>query len=175
MNRIYTDNLEVDSIIEAVQPELDAQSESIQSYFDDTFPKAATAAGILKWEIILGIVANPSTEIFNFRRERILNRLASNMPYTERALHQVMDNIMGPGGWSYELDYRGYTLDITSLLPGRNWLNEMKITLDKIIPANLIYNLYIYYANWERVRDDFEGWNEIYAANKTWQDVMEGI
>ena len=175
MNRIYTDNIDMAAILDAVQPEFSAGYTRLAASFADTFAKTATPAGILRWEHVLGISADPATEPLEFRRGRILNRLASNAPFTERALHGIMDNIMGVDGWSYALDYRNYRLDITSLLPGRNWLREMEDTLGKIIPANLEFQLHIYYASWESVHEDFSSWGEIYDSGRTWLDIMEGI
>lgn len=153
INRIYTDNKEMDAIIAAVQPELDRLSTEIQNHFNDTLPVVATLDGVLRWEIILGIVADPSSEPLEFRQGRIINRLSSNTPFTERVLQEIMDNIMGVNGWSYDLDYRNYQLDITSLIPGRNWLNEMSVTLEKIIPANLLWYLHMYFNTHARLTD----------------------
>jgi len=153
VNGIYRGNMEMDAIIEAVQPEFDERAERTRNHFYDAFPKTATTAGVLRWEIILGIVADPTTESMEFRRGRILNRLASNVPYTERTLQEIMNNIMGAGNWSYELDYRNYRLDINSLRHGRNWVHEMELTLEKILPANLIYNLNIRYNQHQSLSD----------------------
>lgn len=152
-NRIYDDNLDVDQIINAIQPELNSLSNSTEKLFHDTFPVIATEQGILNWENILGIISDPTTETLEFRRERVLNRLISDIPYTERALQAIMDNIMGEGNWSYELDYRNYSLIINSLRHGKNWVNEMKLTLNKIIPANLLYTLNIRYNQHQALSD----------------------
>lgn len=172
---LYRDNQELNAIVDAVQPELDFIFAELRDRFDDTFPIVATLYGVERWEILLGIVANPSVEGLQFRRERILNRLASNIPFTERMLQQVMNNIMGENGWSYELDYRNYQLDITSLRPGRNWLNEMRITLEKIIPANLMWFLHMYYQMWRTPYDNGFTWQDGYERYATWQDALEGI
>lgn len=144
-NRIYENNLTAGAIIDAVQPELDFCIDTLANHFRDTFAKTATESGISRWENVLGIVPNPSIEALEFRRERILNRLISGIPYTERALHIIMDNIMGAGNWSYTLDYNNYILVINSLRHGKNWVSEMDLILDKIIPANILYYLYIRY------------------------------
>ena len=173
-NRIWDENADIDAIIRAIQPELDALSGSLGQNFYNTFPFVADEGGILRWETMLGIVADPPSEPLDFRRGRVLNRLASTLPYTERMLHSIMDNIIGIGHWNYALDYRSYQLDITALRPGNAWLGEMELTLRRIIPANMLFYLHLFFANWERVRDDFASWGDIYEASKTWQDVMEG-
>lgn len=168
---LYRDNQELNAIIDAVQPELDLITIEMRNKFDDTFAATATLGGVLKWEILLGITADPSTEGLQFRRDRILNRLASNIPFTERMLQQIMDNIIGEGGWSYSLDYNNYTLDIVSLRPGRNWVREMQTTLEKIIPANIVWTINIYIRTWQSIYEDFPTWGDLVG---TWQEVTEG-
>ena len=165
----------MDAIIEAIQPELDAQSARMRNYFDDTFANRATSDGIARWEAILGITPDPSTETLQFRRERVLNRLRNTTPFTERALQGLMDNIMGVGGWSYDLDPVNCTLDIIGTRPGGNWLNEMTLTLDSIIPANIAWTLNLYSTTWQSVYEKYGSWEDVYNGNATWQDVMEGI
>jgi len=204
-NLIYKGNLDTDAIIGAVQPELDAQSKAILDNFYDTFPIMATETGLLKWENILDIVSDTATESLEFRRGRIINRLSSNIPYTERTLRIIMDTIMGEGNWSYNLDYRNYKLDILSLRPGRDWFAEMFETLKKMVPANILWTLYTYYVIWQVVYETYDTWGDVagvatqshddlsvYAhaelaqkthaelrtstiITKTWQEVMEGM
>jgi len=152
-NRIYVGNIDANAIADAVQPELDEQSKAILDYFYDNFPNVATEAGILKWEIILGITASATTETLDFRRGRVINRLSSNTIYTERALREIMNNIMGAGNWSYELDWLNYRLTITSLRHGKDWVNEMTITLEKVLPSNLIFTLVIKYNTHQALAD----------------------
>ena len=175
INRLYSDNIDMKAIIEAIQPELDMRSETLQGYSDDTFAKRATLDGILQWEIILGIVADPSIEPLQFRRERVLNRLASNTPFTERALQSMMNNIMGADAWAYSLDYNNYTLDIVSLRPGNNWVREVITTLESIMPANIVWTVNLYAVNWQAVNENYANWGEVYSSNKTWQEIMEGV
>jgi len=156
-NRIYDDNIDIQEIINAIQPEIDALSESVENSFRDAFPIIATERGVLQWENALSIISDPLTETLDFRRGRIINRLISDIPYTETALKNIMNNIMGFGGWSYELNYRAYTLNIASLRHGKNWVNEVKITLDKIIPANLVYTLTIRYNQHQALSDYTHG------------------
>lgn len=143
VNALYDDNLEMIAIIDAIQPELDAYRTKIRHYFEDTFPNIATLNGIEHWENLLGIIADPIDETLDFRRERILARLISNIPYTERMLIETMDNILGKYSWYYTLDYNNYMLDINSVNYGKNWTREVEVILGKIIPANLVYKLTI--------------------------------
>ena len=171
--RVYINNIDMEAIMDAAQPELDTLNRDMHNIFADTFPAVATLTGIVQWENALGITPDPANEPMEFRRGRIINRLSSSLPFTERALQQAMDNIMGVGGWHYMLDYRAYRLDIESLRPGQNWLKEMAVTLEKIIPANIEYFLHILFATWAQIHDDYGSWGELYETGKTWQEVLE--
>ena len=172
---LYIDNIEKDAIFNAVQPEIDLLHEMILRIFHNGFPAIAELEGIVQWETLLGIVADPSTENIEFRRFRIINRIASSLPYTERMLHQIMDSIVGEDGWSYILDVNDYYLHITSLRPGRLWLHEMDLTLERIIPANMRWTLNLYLSTWRTIFEDYETWEDVYNKYDTWEDVYHGI
>lgn len=143
INAIFNDNIEMLAIIDAIQPELDLYSTNLRNHFENTFPVLANLSGIEKWESFLGIVANPIEETLQFRRERVIARLISNIPYTERMLIELMDNLMGNGNWNYTLDYKNYILDINSVNYGKDWTSEVSLALERIIPANIVYKLTI--------------------------------
>ena len=90
INHIYSDSTTMDAIINAVQPEIDKRNAIIRYCFNDAFPSAAADGGILMWEQVLGITASPAAESIEFRRERIINRLSSSVPYTERMLQELL-------------------------------------------------------------------------------------
>lgn len=172
---IYENNAEMKAIINAQQIEFDVLNTRIQNAFNNNFVALTNSEGILLWENLLGITADPSIESPQFRRERILNRLISNTPFTERALQDIMNNIMGEEAWSYTLDYVNYALEILSLIPGNNWIREMRETLAKIIPANIVWTLNMYTINWGAIMSNYANWDEVYKTSKTWQELMEGV
>ena len=173
LTHIYDDNMEMNAIIDSEQPEFDLLSEKMRNAFDDNFPIEATDDGILRWEKIFGIVTNPAEESTDFRRARILKRLVGNIPFTERNLIEIVNEIVGVGKWEYTLDYENYTLTIQSTRPGKGWLNELLITLQNIIPVNIFWKVNLYSASWQNVKDDYATWGSM--INKTWDEIREGI
>ena len=170
-NHLYNENIDIEAIINAVQPEIDRQAENARNGFLDLFPITATEHGVGRWESIVGVLADPTTETLEFRRARILARLQSTLPFTEKMLQTIMDNVMGAGHWSYELDYHNYRLDITSLRPGRSWQEEMNLTLQRILPANLLFFLHMYFPTWAAVGEGFSSWQDMYNRTGAWQDI----
>lgn len=153
VNPIYNDNIDMQAIIDAIQPEVDLLTKKIEQYFSDAFPAVATLTGIRHWELVLGITPSPSTETLDFRRRRVISRLVTDIPYTERKLEQILNDIMGAGNWAYTLDYLNYALDINSMNYGSNWTPEVELILKRIVPANIKYTLHIRYNTHEALRD----------------------
>lgn len=175
MPNFYKNNIEMNNIIYSEEDELENNlKSSIDNSFNDTFPIRLTINGIRKYEKILNIVSDESSESLEFRKERILGRLISKIPFTERYLSNYLDNLLGASNWSYTIDYNNYTLDIQSLIPGKLWYAELINFLSNVIPANIVWTVTIYSATWNAVNNHFNNWNEINNSNMTWQELMDG-
>jgi len=172
---LYEDNEEYNAIMDAVQPELTFAASSLFKSFRNRCPSIADADGIRAWEAILGIIADPAVETIEFRQFRVISRISSSLPYTERTLIQIMDSILGADGWEYELDTGDYDLTITSLQPGSLWLEEMRRTIARIIPANMKWDLRLYSRSWKSIYDDYPTWQVVLDTFSSWENVMLGI
>ena len=91
------------------------------------------------YEKMFSILANPTTETLQFRRERILNRMSLQPPFTMRWLQNKLDEIIGVGKWSAYVDYANRTLYIESFVVNQQWFNELRITINRIKPCNLVF------------------------------------
>ena len=169
---LYNNNLEMNNIIYSEEDELENLKQNIENRFIDTFASKATEKGIQNYENIFDIKANPYTEDLNFRRERIMNRLVSSIPYSIDYLIRRLNVILGEGKWEYIMDYANYTLTISALTPGKNWYNEAIEFINKIIPVNIKWSVNTYKASWAIVKDHFTNWNAV--KEKTWQQILDG-
>lgn len=173
MPNLYKNNIDMTNIIYSEQEELENHLKAdIENSFHNTFIKLANEKGIKQYEDIFGIKADPLTESLEFRRQRVLTRLISNIPFTETYMINSINEILGVGSWEYELDYNNYNLTIQSTIPGRGWLNELYEFLKRTIPCNIIYEVIIYAATWQLISDNFQTWQDIYDTNMTWEEVM---
>lgn len=136
---IYKDVTEMDAIIDAEQIQLSsAQTEASQA-FANTFVLTADYEGIEMFEMMLGIIADPTTESVEFRRQRVLNRITLEPPFTFRFLKKKLDDIIGKGAWNAYVDFNNYTLYVESFVVDQQWFNELRITINRIKPCNLVF------------------------------------
>lgn len=175
LNRLYTDNKTMFEIIKSSNLEITKLNKEINNIFRDGFIKTASENEIRTYEKIFNIVSDLFLEDIEFRRDRIINRLSTSPPFTLPFLRQILNSILGEGHWSYDLDYNKYSIVIYSLIPGRNWLNEIKNTLESIIPAYMIWEIQLYMQSWQTVYENHKDWQEVYERYDGWQEVMEGI
>lgn len=136
---IYKDVTEMDAIIDAEQRQLSsAQTEASQA-FANTFVLTANYEGIEMFEMMLGIIADPTTESMEFRRQRVLNRITLAPPFTFRFLKNRLDDIIGKGAWNAHVDFNNYTLYVESSALNQNWYQELEFTINQIKPCNIIF------------------------------------
>ena len=136
---IYKDVTEMDAIIDAEQIQLSsAQTEASQA-FANTFVLTANYEGIEMFEMMLGIIADPTTESMEFRRQRVLNRITLSPPFTLRFLKRRLDDIIGKDAWDAHVDFNNYTLYIESSALNQNWYQELEFTINQIKPCNIIF------------------------------------
>ena len=115
---LYLKNREMNNIINSEEVELENGLKlDIENSFKDTFAKVATENGIAKFEKMLNIESDETTETIDFRRKRILNRLVNQAPFTERYFINRMNEMLGEGNWNYTINYNNYTLTINSMKP----------------------------------------------------------
>jgi hypothetical protein len=169
---LYKKNVEMTNIINSEEIELNKVEIDIMNSFKNTFITNANIEGINQFEKLFNIVSNSNTEDVETRRKRILSRLISQIPFTEKYLIDYLDRILGKNNWSYNLDYNNYMLTINSLAPGRLWYNELVQFLNRVIPVNIEWQIEIFEASWQSVNENFNTWQDV--LNMTWQDVLNG-
>lgn len=135
---LYNNILEIDNLVK-VENDL---FENLNSEFDkairNEYVVTADKETIKRYETLLRITDGDDKEL-SFRRQRILNRLAMNMPFTIKALKQKLDELIGKGNYNVFVDPDRFTLYIESKILNQVWFNETYITIHKMKPANIIF------------------------------------
>ena len=186
--QIYEDNAEMTAIALSEDTEFDSGiNVEVKNAFHDNFILNATEQGVENYEALLNIIPDKTTETIEFRKERVLNRLVSHIPFTEKYLQQKLNIIIGANTnadftpsnpnntyWYYIIDYNNYTLDIYITQPGRAWLAELYLFCEKVIPCNIVWTIHTFAATWSAVKEHYDTWQEVKDDNSTWQDVLDG-
>ena len=130
---------EMDALMEVEQSIVDEYQVNMLTAFQNTFILTADISGIELFETMFSIVANPSTEDLEFRRQRVLNRMTTSPPFTLRFLKQKLDAIIGEGRWKVTMNYANYTLYVEASAVNQNWYTELEFTINQIKPCNIVF------------------------------------
>lgn len=135
----YREVLDYQALCQAEQPVFQDIKMKMQAVLDNFFPQTMDVSAVEQWEDTLHILADPSYEDLDFRRARIINRISTKPPYTLAFLYQKLDELIGPGLWSVDIDYPNYTLYIESNAQDRAYSQEVEFTVNHIKPAHIAY------------------------------------
>lgn len=135
----YREILDYQQICQTEQEQLEAAAQAIQAIADNMFFQTMDESSVSLWEQILSIVPNPQTETLAFRQIRLINRLSTRPPFTIWFLYQKLDELIGPGQWSVNVDYPNYTLYIRSAAQNQSYATEVAFTVNRIKPAHIVY------------------------------------
>src|SRR5699024_7642842 len=110
---LYENILEIDTLVEAENSILDKLNAEINRVKDNEYIVTADKETIKRYEILLRITDGDDKDL-EFRRQRVLNRLAMNMPFTLRTLKQKLNELIGKGNYVVSVDNENYTLIVES-------------------------------------------------------------
>ena len=136
---VYDGVLEISVLSETDDVLLDRALAKLERAQLNQFILTADEETISVYEKMFSILANPTTETLQFRRERILNRMSLQPPFTMRWLQNKLDGIIGVGKWNAYVDYANRTLYVESFVVNQQWFNELRITINRIKPCNLVF------------------------------------
>ena len=128
---VYDGVLEISVLAETDDVLLDQALAQLEQAQLNQFILTADEETIAVYEKMFSILANPATETLQFRRERILNRMSLQPPFTMIWLRNKLNDII--------VDYANRTLYIESSVVNQLWFNELRITINRIKPCNLIF------------------------------------
>ena len=148
---LYNDNVTIDDIYKIQSKEIKELNGDIKTVIDNTFVSTADINGIRKFEDLLEMHNNDDFTLEE-RRANVLNRVYFTPPFTRQKLNQILYNIYGQGGYTFEIypDIFQVIIDINTSNPIL-YLAFAKDVRD-IIPANmeLIYAIQYTYLYMKR-------------------------
>ena len=78
-------------------------------------------------------------DIFTTRRERLLNRQSLNPPFTVKFIQNRLDEILGEGNYTLEIDYENSAIIVENTSTSQAWAEELFITINNVKPASMLY------------------------------------
>ena len=135
----YREVLDYQQICQTEQEQMQALAQEITAVADNLFLQTMDAASVSQWEQIFGIVPNLTTETLAFRRARLINRLSARPPFTIWFLQEKLDELIGPGQWTVNMDYPNYTLYVESSAENQQYAAEVSYTVGSIKPAHIVF------------------------------------
>lgn len=135
---IYDDVLEMQALMDTENYAFNELVEIVKDVQSDQYILTATERGILELEKMLGIGAFPDDSI-EFRKERLINRLAKNQVYTLKALKQRLDNVLVVGSYVITVHHipHSYSFHVAFSIGEYGKIQEVRNTIVELIPANM--------------------------------------
>lgn len=139
MPNIYEGFMEMQVIVSTDDNLLDKAESQLESLLNNQWITLADEKGIDEWESVLNIISNPATEDLEFRRSRIINRMSSRTPFTQKALRKKLDAIIGEGNYILTIDNNKYIIYLESSATNQSWHTETIMTINNMKPCNMVF------------------------------------
>lgn len=137
--RFLRELLEFEQIAKAQQPEFSQAAADISKAPEDFFLVSLTDYGCARWEKIMGLVPAAGMSLEE-RRQQILIKYLSRLPYTERMLRNYLNSVLG-GDVQVDVLYDDYAVSIEYGGENEALLASLYAELRQIIPANMGFTL----------------------------------
>lgn len=128
----------------AEQPEMSMSWDAVHDVLNDQFISDATENGVSRFEKIMKIVPK-ATETLDSRKFTLLTRMSEQAFFTITILKKQLGNLCGEDNYEVTRDVKNKKLTVKIALVAKSDFNEMKILLDRIVPANMEIDVIIKY------------------------------
>ena len=132
------DIFEFKEIARVEDSELTTAEGQFEKVMNNQFVLTADVDGLAMFEKLYSIVPD-ATDTLDFRRERILQRIQLQPPFTLRFLKHQLDKIIGAGKYTVTVDPDKYEMTIDSAAQNQAYAQEVAIIVGKIKPANIVF------------------------------------
>ncbi|MGG7176193.1 putative phage tail protein [Clostridium paraputrificum] len=136
--KIYDGVLEIETIIDSENRLFNTLENEFNKVLINQFVISCDSETLKKYENLFKIIPDSTLDL-NFRRERILNRLAMSSAFTLKFLEGKLNELIGMGKYSIIIDYDKHTMYVESVSLSQDWFTETYITINKIKPANMVF------------------------------------
>lgn len=143
-------------------------NEGIDDILKNLFIFDASEDAINRYENILEIIPK-STHNLEKRKDNILFKYRQTLPFTVCNLIFMLNSICGENGYVLDIIYESFILKIKIKLENKGLKDIIDELLERVVPMNLIINVYIDYNTWNMIRP-FK-WDDIKIYK--WQNLKD--
>lgn len=136
---VYRNVQDYQQICDAEKAEFDLLANSVEGIQNNFFFKTMDEDSVAQWEKVLHIVAVPEKESLEFRRQRVMTRIATRPPYTLGFLYQKLDELIGAGEWTCSITYPLYELRLATSAKNQSYYDEVTHLINQIKPAHIVF------------------------------------
>ena len=136
---IYREVQDYQQICTAEKAEFDLLAGSVEGVQSNFFFQTMDEDSVAQWEKVFHIVAVPEKESLEFRRQRVMTRIATRPPYTLGFLYQKLDELIGAGEWTCSITYPLYELRLATSAKNQSYYDEVTHLINQIKPAHIVF------------------------------------
>lgn len=136
---VYRNVQDYQQICDAEKAEFDLLANSVEEIQNNFFFQTMDEDSVAQWEKVFHIVAVPEKESLEFRRQRVMTRIATRPPYTLGFLYQKLDELIGAGGWTCSITYPLYELRLATSAKNQSYYDEVTHLINQIKPAHIVF------------------------------------
>lgn len=136
---IYTGVKEIDALIKSEDYLFDILISLADKEYARMFIQTCDEIGVLRFESILKITADPAIETLEFRKERLLTRCNTTLPYTAIWLRIYLNSVLGEYNYELNIDYKKRIIRLYGYTLNYNWARESTKVINAIKPCNMVF------------------------------------
>lgn len=162
---IYNGILETDALIETEQQTYNELYSNMQQVENNAYIETSDEDRISQYERVLKL---PNTGTLEYRRTKILTKISSIPPFTQRWLEKKLDELVGENNWKMNMDYNNYFLFIKVRNIDNERFQEVGNLIFSVIPCNITGMVTDNpVTTWNELHE--YKWNELY--DYSWNDI----
>jgi len=136
---IYKGVKEIEALIKSEDYLFDILKSIVDKEYARMFIQTCDEVGVERFEQILEITANPSIETLDFRKQRLLTRCNSTLPYSTIWLKIYLNAVLGQHNYELDIDYKTNIATLYGYLLDYSWAREVNIVIDEAKPCNMVF------------------------------------
>lgn len=137
---IYQDVKEIDALIKSEDYLFDILVSIVDKEYARMFIQTSDEIGVQRFENILEITADPTIETLEFRKERLLTRCNSTLPYTTIWTRVYLNAVLGQHNYELNVDYKKLIMRLYGYMLDYSWSREATTVINSIKPCNVIFS-----------------------------------